>query len=203
MYPFRSFWCCFDWVHWDVIIWAAAITFSLSTVIWAACQIDFTCVPVDVRVVLHKPGVSQDDCLMADTRDIEFGPALVTLYWTMRLIASVIFSISFGDLSALYSPIWTWEFIGPKLMHSDKLMVNKFTCCTTVYQCFHCQWTVDVDCVDLDGDIHRWTSKIFCFKGPLGFAFPFRIVYQPVWVVWILTQLPQSLVVHSSLTYLW
>ena len=58
-------------MHRDVIVQAAAITFGLSTVIWAACQFDFTCVPVDVRVVLREPGVSQDDCLMADTRDIE------------------------------------------------------------------------------------------------------------------------------------
>ena len=53
-------------MHQDVIVWVAAITFSLSTVIWAACQFDFTCVPVDIGVVLHKPGVSQDGCLMAN-----------------------------------------------------------------------------------------------------------------------------------------
>ena len=66
-------------MHQDVIVWAAAITFGLSAVIWAACQFDFACVPVDIGVVLHKPSVSQDDCLMANAQDIEFGPALVTL----------------------------------------------------------------------------------------------------------------------------
>ena len=56
----------------------AATTFGLSAVIWASCQFDFACAPVDVGVVLRKPGVSQDDCLMADAQDINFGLALVT-----------------------------------------------------------------------------------------------------------------------------
>ena len=38
-------------------------------------------------------------------------------------------------------------------MYSDELMVNKFSCCAAVYQCFHCQWTIAVDHVDLDRDI--------------------------------------------------
>ena len=136
MYPFRSFQCRFNWVHWDVIVWVAAITFSLSAVIWAACQFDFTCVPVDVDVVLHEPGVSQDDCLMADAQDIEFGPALVTLVLDNEINR-------FSDLSDLIwwsiciiQPNWTWGLIGPKLICSDKLMVNKFSCCAAVYQCF-------------------------------------------------------------------
>ena len=66
----------------------------------------------------------------------------------------------FGDLSDLVwrsvciiQPDWTWKLIGLKLVHSDKLMVNKLSHCTAVYQCLHCQWTVAVDHVDLDGDI--------------------------------------------------
>ena len=74
----------------------AATTFGLSTVIWALCQFDFACAPVDVGVVLHKPGVSQDDCLMANARDIEFGPALVTLVLDNEIDC-------FGDLADL---IW-------------------------------------------------------------------------------------------------
>ena len=38
------------------------------------------------------------------------------------------------------------------------------------------------------------------FEGPF---FPFQTVYQLVQAFQILTQLPQSLVVHLSLTYLW
>ena len=68
----------YEWPRLSVAL-TAAITFSLSAVIWAACQFDFACVPVDVRVVLHKPGVPQDDCLMANAQDIEFGLALMTI----------------------------------------------------------------------------------------------------------------------------
>ena len=35
----------------------------------------------------------------------------------------------------------------------DELVVNKFSCHAAVYQCPHCQWTIAVDCVDLDRDI--------------------------------------------------
>ena len=38
-------------------------------------------------------------------------------------------------------------------MHSDKLVANKLSHCATVYQCFHCQWTIAVDHMDLDRDI--------------------------------------------------
>ena len=137
----------------DVIVQVAAITSSLSAVVWAACQFDFTCAPVDVGVVFCKPGVSQDDCLMANTRDIEFGLALVTLVLDNEIN-------HFSDLSDLVwpyvciiQPNQMWELIGPKLMHSDKLMVNEFSGCTAVYQCFHCQWTIAVNHADLDRDI--------------------------------------------------
>ena len=137
----------------DVIVWVAAITFSLSTVIWAAHQFDFACAPVDVGVVLREPGVSQDNCLMANAQDIEFGPALMTLVLDSKINC-------FSDLSNLIwrficiiQPDWMWELIGSKLMRSGKLMVNKFSHCAAVYQCFHCQWTIAVDRVDLDRDI--------------------------------------------------
>ena len=135
------------------MVWVAAIAFGLSTVIWAVCQFNFTYAPVDVKVVLCKPSVSQDDCLMANIRDIEFGPALMTLVLDSEIDC-------FSDLSDLIwqsvciiQPDWTWELIGSKLMCSDKLVVNKLSHCAAVYQCFHCQWTIAVDCVDLDGDI--------------------------------------------------
>ena len=90
---------------------------------------------------------------MLETVDIEFGPAFVTLVLDNEIDC-------FSDLSNLVwqsvciiQPDWMWELIGLKFMCSDKLMVNKFSCCTAVYQCFHCQWTIAVDCVDLDGDI--------------------------------------------------
>ena len=118
-----------------------------------SCQFDFACVPVDVGVVLCKPGVSQDDSLMADARDIGFGLALVTLVLDNEINC-------FGDLADLVwqsvciiQPDWMRELIGPKLMCSDKLVVNKLSHCAAVYQCFHCQWTIAVDCVDLDRDI--------------------------------------------------
>ena len=66
----------------------------------------------------------------------------------------------FNDLSDLVwqsiciiQPDWTWELIGLKFMCSDKLMVNKLSRCAAVYQCFHCQWTVAVDHMDLDRDV--------------------------------------------------
>ena len=90
---------------------------------------------------------------MADARDIKFGPALVTFVLDNEID-------HFGDLSNLVwqsiciiQPDQTWELIGPKFMRSDKLVVNKLSHCTTVYQCFHCQWTVAVDRMDLDRDI--------------------------------------------------
>ena len=92
--------------------------------------------------------------------------------------------------------------IGLKFMCSDELMVDKLSYHTTVYQCAHCQWAIAVDRVDLDRDIGG-PPEISCFKGPLGFTFPSWIVYQLVQGFQILTQLPQSLVVHLSLTYLW
>ena len=94
MYPLRSFRCRLDWVRQDVIVWVTAITFGLSTVIWAARQFDFTCAPVDVRLVLHKPGVPQGNCLMANARDVEFGLALMTLVLDNEIDR-------FGDLSDL------------------------------------------------------------------------------------------------------
>ena len=107
MYPFRSFQCRLDQVHQDVIVWVATITFSLSTVIWAAavCQFDFACALVDVGVVLCEPGASQEDCLMADAQDIEFGLALVTLVLDNEIHCFSDLSILFGNPSALYSPI--------------------------------------------------------------------------------------------------
>ena len=147
-------------MHQDVIVQATAITFSLSTVIWAACQFDFACVPVDIRVVLRKPGVSQDDCLMANAQDIEFGPALMTLVLDNKIDC-------FSDLSNLVwqsvhiiQPDWTWKLIGSKLACSDKLVVNKFSCCTTVYKCFHCQWTIALT---------MWTWIGICIGGPLKY----------------------------------
>ena len=66
----------------------------------------------------------------------------------------------FGDLSDLVwqsvciiQPDWTWKLIGSKLMHLDKLVVNKFSHCAAVYQRFHCQWMIAVDHMDLDRDI--------------------------------------------------
>ena len=142
-----------DQVHQDVTVQAAATTFSLSAVIWALCQVDFACAPADVRVVLCKPGVSQDDCLMADAQDIKFGPALVTFVLDNEIDC-------FGDLSDLVwrsiciiQPDWTWELIGPKFMCSDKLVVNELPRCTAVDQCFHCQWTIAVHHMDLDRDV--------------------------------------------------
>ena len=83
-------------------------------------------------------------------------------------------------------------------------MVDKLSCHATVYQCFHCQWMIAVNHVDLDRDIGG-PPKYLVLKGlgPLGFTFPFRMVYQLAQVFQILTQLPQLLVVHLSLTYLW
>ena len=75
---------------------------------------------------------------MTNTQDIEFGPALVTFVLDNEVNG-------LGDLSDLIwcsiciiQPDQMWELIGPKLMHSDKLMVNKLSHCITVYQCFHC-----------------------------------------------------------------
>ena len=66
----------------------------------------------------------------------------------------------FSDLSNLIwrpicivQPNQMWKLIGSKLVCPDKLMVNKFSHCAAVYQCFHCKWTIAVDCVDLDRDI--------------------------------------------------
>ena len=68
--------------------------------------------------------MSQDNCLMADARDIKFGLALVTFALDNEIDG-------FSDLSNLIwrsiciiQPDRTWELIGPKFMHSDKLMVN-------------------------------------------------------------------------------
>ena len=82
---------------------------------------------------------------MADTRDIEFGLALVTLVLDNEIDC-------FGDLADL---VWRSvciiqsnqmrELIGPKLMSSDKLVVNKLPRCAAVDQCFHCQWTIAVN----------------------------------------------------------
>ena len=123
------------------------------TVIWAACQFDFACVPVDVGVVLRKPGVSQDNCLMAGAQDIEFGLALVTLVLDNEINCFSDFSDLIWQSVCIIQPNRMWELIGPKLMCSDKLMVNKLSCCTAVYQCFHCQWMIAVNHVDLDRDI--------------------------------------------------
>ena len=85
----------------------------------------------------------------------------------------------FGDLSDLIwrsiciiQPDRTWKLIGSKLVCSDKLVVNKFSHCAAVYQCFHCQWTVAVDRVDLDGDIGG-PSKYFVLKGLEDSLLPF------------------------------
>ena len=137
------------------------------------CQIDFTCAPVDVRVVLCKPGVSKDNHLVADTWDIEFGLDLMTLVLDNKIDC-------FSDLSDLiWWSIWIiqpnqmWELIGLKLVRSDKLVVNKFSCCATVYQCFHCQWMIAVDHVDLDRDICG-PPKYLVSKGLKDLLFPFR-----------------------------
>ena len=63
--------------------------------------------------------------------------------------------------------------IGPKLMCSDKLVVNKLPHCAAVYQCFHCQWTVAVDRMDLDGDIGG-PPKYLVSKGLEDSLLPFR-----------------------------
>ena len=130
-----------------------ATTFGLSAIIWALCQFDFACVPVDVGVVLHEPGVSQDDCLMANAWDIIFGLALVTFVLDNEIN-------HFSDLSDLVwrsvciiQPYRMWELIGPKFMCSDKLMVNKLSHCAAVYQCFHCQWMIAVHHMNLDRDV--------------------------------------------------
>ena len=159
----------------DVIVRVAAITSGLSAVIWAVCQFDFACVLVDVRVVLCKPGVPQDDCLMANARDVEFGRALMTLVLHNKIDR-------FSDISDLVwrsvctiQPDQTWKLIGSKLVRSDKLMVNKYsryTAYATVYQCFHCQWTVAVDRVDLDGDIGG-PPKYLVLKGLSDSLLPF------------------------------
>ena len=47
---------------------------------------------------------------------------------------------------------------------SDKLVVNKLSCCAAVYQCFHCQWMIAVDCVDLDRDIGGPLKYIFLIQ---------------------------------------
>ena len=172
MYPFRSFRCSSDQGEQDVFVWAAATTFGLSTVIWASCQFDFACAPVDVGVVLHEPGVSQDDCLMANTRDIEFGLALVTLVLDNEIDC-------FSDLADLVwqsvciiQPNRMRELIGPKLMSSDKLVVNKLPRCTAVDQCFHFQWTIAVNRMDLDGDVGG-PPKYLVSKGLQDSLFPF------------------------------
>ena len=133
------------------------------------CQFDFACAPVDVGVVLHEPGVSQVDCLMADARDIK-----VTFVLDNEINC-------FSDLSNLVwlsiciiQPDRTWVLIGPKFMHSDKLVVNKLSLCAAVYQCFHCQWTVAVDCMDLDRDIGG-PLKYLVSKGLYDSLFPFRL----------------------------
>ena len=108
--------------------------------------------------------MSQDDCLMANTGDIEFGPALVTLVLDNEIDC-------FGDIADLIwrsvciiQPNRTSELIGPKLMSSDKLVVNKLPHCATVDQCFHCQWTIAVDRMDLDRDIDG-PPKYLVLKG--------------------------------------
>ena len=75
--------------------------------------------------MLRKPGVPQDDCLMANAQDIEFGPALMTLVLDNEIDR-------FGDLSDLIwrsvciiQPDRMWKLIGSKLARSDKLVVNK------------------------------------------------------------------------------
>ena len=66
----------------------------------------------------------------------------------------------FSDLADLVwrsvciiQPDQTRELIGPKLMRSDKLVVNKLPRCAAVDQCFHCQWTIAIDRMDLDRDV--------------------------------------------------
>ena len=109
---------------------------------------------------------------MADTQDIEFGLALVTLVLANEIDC-------FGDLSNLVwrsvciiQPDRTRELIGPKLMRSDKLVVNKLPCCAAVNQCFHCQWTIAVDCMDLDRDVGG-PPKYLVLKGLQDSLFPF------------------------------
>ena len=125
----------------------------MTAVIWAVCQFDFACAPVDIRVVLHKPGVSQDDCLMADAQDVELGWALVPLVLDNKIDCFSDFSNLVWRSVCIIQPNQMWELKGLKLMCSDKLMVNRFSHCTAVYQCFHCQWMIAVDYVDLDRDI--------------------------------------------------
>ena len=74
----------------------AGIGFGASTIVWAACHLDFACMPVDVGVVLRKPGVSQDNRLVAYAGNVEFGPASVTFVLNNQVNC-------FSDLSNL---IW-------------------------------------------------------------------------------------------------
>ena len=158
----------------DFIVWAIAITFGLSAVIWAACQFDFTCAPVDVRVVLRKPSVSQDNCLTANARDIEFGLALMTFVLDNEIDCFSNLSDLVWRSVCIIQPNQTWKLIGLKLMHLDKPMVNKFSRCATVYQCFHCQWMIAVNCMDLDRDVGG-PPKYLVSKGLEDLLFPFHV----------------------------
>ena len=53
----------------------------------------------------------------------------------------------------------------------NKFVVNKLSHRATVYQCFHCQWTIAVDGVDLDRDVGR-SSKYLVLKGFKDLFFP-------------------------------
>ena len=78
MYPFRGVPYFADWSTRGDSFWAAGVGLGVSAIVWAACHLDFACMPVDVGVVLRKPGVSQDNRLVAYAGNIEFGPASVT-----------------------------------------------------------------------------------------------------------------------------
>ena len=54
MYPFQRVCCCFDR---SFIIQTITSALCLSAVIWAVCQFNFACVPVDVEIVFCKPGM--------------------------------------------------------------------------------------------------------------------------------------------------
>ena len=125
------------------------VTCHIARHVWAETLGGQTGLGVARGRVRAQGGLSHN----TNTRDIEFGPALMTLVLDNEIDC-------FSDLSNLVwqsvciiQPDWMWKLISSKLMRSDKLVVNKFSRCTTVYQCFHCQWTVAVDCMDLDRDI--------------------------------------------------
>ena len=64
----------------------------MSAIVWAACHLDFACVPVDIGVVLCKPGMPQDNHLVAEALNIDFGLASVTFVLNNQIN-------HFGDLS--------------------------------------------------------------------------------------------------------